>query len=509
MRTSRCVHLLFGAGLLWSASMSNGFSQCVCKAIERQAACPVPGGAIRSTGVSQTGADEVFHQKGYLGRGVRVGVIDSGYKGLESSLSACELPSLSVCDCTEDQLGFDHGRPVQNPLAQVCKSTVETNHGTSVAEVVHDMAPEAEITLYRTDTPEQFSAALDHAAKNGIRIVVQSRSYLEFSYPGEPAYPAGRGPMNEAVQKAERDGILFVASAGNYGESHYEGVFRDGDRDGYHDFLQIPLRDESIDLRVSKLFGGGYSVEAIAATLTWSAWDDNRSSRSEDFKIVLGHKATESAPSYTFLASSSAVGGNQPAQRLFFTPSDAQREKLTFDGYYALAIFRTSTAPVTSNVRVRLYGSCGITFRPWIVRNFVDDFSFFVPEGSLGDPAYSSAALTVGELDNGIILKPANTSSRGRKSDVLVKPDLLAISNVKTSVDGNFGGTSAAAPHVAGAAALIAGAFPDLDNASIRRMLLEGAAFPASSSPRPNNIIGHGVLSLRAIQTPDLVDPLF
>ncbi|MBI4689737.1 MAG: S8 family serine peptidase [Nitrospirae bacterium] len=95
------------------------------------------GQNIQSEGVSLTGAS-LYHSAGYKGKGVKVAIIDSGFADLSSAVSNGELPSsVKKIDCTG-------------------KSCVETtfdsetnNHGTFVAGIVYDMAPESELYLIK------------------------------------------------------------------------------------------------------------------------------------------------------------------------------------------------------------------------------------------------------------------------------------------------------------------------------------------------------------------------
>jgi subtilisin family serine protease len=110
--------------------------------------------------------------------------------------------------------------------------------------------------------------------------------------------------------------------------------------------------------------------------------------------------------------------------------------------------------------------------------------------GSIGSPGTADAALTVGAVDRDDQL--AGFSSRGpRKGDGAIKPDITApgvdIVAAKAAhgqigdpaADGyvSLSGTSMAAPHVAGAAAIIAGEHPDWTATRLKSTLM-GTAKP-------------------------------
>lgn len=98
----------------------------------------------------------------------------------------------------------------------------------------------------------------------------------------------------------------------------------------------------------------------------------------------------------------------------------------------------------------------------------------------VGSPGTADAALTVAAVDTGDDL--ASFSSRGpRVGDYAPKPEISAPGvDITAAESGGTGhqtmsGTSMAAPHVAGAAALVAQARPDLDPAALKDLLVSTA----------------------------------
>lgn len=107
-------------------------------------------------------------------------------------------------------------------------------------------------------------------------------------------------------------------------------------------------------------------------------------------------------------------------------------------------------------------------------------------DGTVGSPGSADAALTVGAVDRQDNLAPF--SSRGpRVGDRAIKPDLTA-PGVEIVAAANSGGhvamsgTSMAAPHVAGAAALLAQRHPDWTGAQLKAALT-GSAKPTQGLP--------------------------
>ena len=98
--------------------------------------------------------------------------------------------------------------------------------------------------------------------------------------------------------------------------------------------------------------------------------------------------------------------------------------------------------------------------------------------GTVTRPGVARKAITVGATDD--VDQMASFSSRGPTSDLRLKPDLVAPgrSIVSVKVGGGtrtLSGTSMAAPHVSGAAALLLHAHPDWDPAMVKAALMNHA----------------------------------
>jgi hypothetical protein len=88
---------------------------------------------------------------------VKVAIIDLGFAGYADRQAEGDLPaSLATVDYCAGEF-----------------ATTEP-HGTAVAEIVHEMAPDAELTLICIDSEVTLGQAKDYAKANGIRIVNHS-----------------------------------------------------------------------------------------------------------------------------------------------------------------------------------------------------------------------------------------------------------------------------------------------------------------------------------------------
>jgi subtilisin family serine protease len=397
---------------------------------------------IQSQGVGLTGASS-YHSAGYTGSGVKVAIIDGGFAGLSSAIAAGELPSTAIkIDCT----------------GTACVSTTfpsETNiHGTAVGEIAHDMAPGAQLYLIKIADSLDLVDAKNYCVTNGIDIINHSMCYFNLNfYDGQCYYS---NPVCTA-DNAYANGILWVNSAGNYAQSHYEATFTDSNADKLHDTL------------ISFAANAGDSFRAY---LTWNAWP-----------------ATDQDYDFLLLDSSfNIVAKNNDPQTGAQPPVEKISCEIPKTGTYLLVIYKYSAS---ANHRLEVY-SPNYYLNP------------AVASSSLGGPADASGALAVAAISysNWTSGPQESFSSQGPTNDGRIKPDISGPDFVSTYTYGAsaFPGTSASAPHVAGAAALILGANPTYSVAQLWNALT-GSAIDMGSGGK-DNIYGFGRLNL-PIGAPD------
>jgi subtilisin family serine protease len=383
--------------------------------------------SIGGQGVTVTAA-AVWHAAGYSGHGVKVAVIDGGFGGLARRQVEGELPrSAKRIDlCTS--ASFDGPTAVE--------------HGTAVAEIVHEMAPGAELHLLCADTLVGLARAAAYAREHGIAVINHSVSWFNTSRGdgrGGPTTP------DAIVAEASAAGILWVNSAGNRGQQHWSGAFTDADADGWHEFAP---GDEGNTITFGKYEGG-------CIRLKWDEWPTSETDY--DLHLVRADvTALEGRGAIVASSRNAQTGSQPPTEQVCFSNPGAKFS-------YAIEIVRVSGQ---GSPRLDLFISPG------------PDFEHQVAEGSITEPASSPAALAVGA-----VCWLGDTfeaySSRGPTIDGRPKPDLVAPANVSSATYGGFkacagsgfAGTSAAAPHVAGAAALVKQANPSFAAAALRAFL--------------------------------------
>lgn len=317
----------------------------------------------------------------------------------------------------------------------------QTVHGKGCAEIVYDIAPDATMYLVTANTQAETEQAIEWLIGERIQIVSHSGSWLF-------GVMDGKGTGAQIADNAFARGILWVNSSGNYAYSHYYGKFSDSDGDGWH---QYSGSDEMMTYTP-------YSAAIIA--LTWLEGDQNYDLYLDDSN---GNTiaSSENAPS----------NGSYGEEYIYY--------KFTDKGPYYISIFN---AGATKAVEFNLLISSG-------------EVEYPVAEYSLATPADARNSLTVGAInwaDNAL----EYYSSQGPSIDGRIKPELTAAAKVSTNAygAGAFEGTSASAPHVAAAGALVMQAYPGYSNQQVRDYLINNSIDEGSSGP--DNEFGYGRLYL-------------
>jgi pSer/pThr/pTyr-binding forkhead associated (FHA) protein/subtilisin family serine protease len=382
-------------------------------------------------GVSVTGAS-AWHEAGYRGQSVRVGVLDLGFDGYRSLLGS-DLPENVVA------ASFAYGKE-PDESGEV--------HGTACAEIVHEMAPDAELFFaYYDSTLVSMGQAVDWLLSQGVQIITNSTSGVVGPMDGSDESAA-------MVDEAVSQGVLWVNSSGNAAEEHYRGQFTDTDGDSLHEFPDGTER-----------MGVYFYAPEILIALNWDDWENV----TEDYDLFLyddqGDLVGSSEDDQSGLrgqGASELLVGNEVAEGT----------------YYISIVAHSTTRP--GMLDVYTLGAAP---------------EFPVADHSLGSPADARGALAVGatEVRNDRL---ASYSSQGPANDGRLKPELSAPAGVSSSsyAPQVFNGTSASTPHVAGAAALVWSAFPDYSAAQVRDYL-QGHALDLGP-PGPDNGFGHGRLQL-------------
>ncbi len=399
-------------------------------------------GSVTTEGDGILLADEL-RAFGFDGTGVKVGVISDGVDNMADSVATGDLPSgVTVFgDCSE---------------ATTC------NEGTAMLEIVHDLAPGAELAFGAgMGTTLDFIARIDDLVNFGAEIIVDDVAFM-----GEPYFEDG--PVADRVREATDAGIVYVSCATNYAEKHYEAEYKEsywGDVAlGLHDFGGAA--GEVIDQSMNVLLAAGASLTVILQ------WNDEFGASGNDYDLLLNN--------YTFLYPDWIV-------------THLASSIITQDGDDDPIEFLTYENPLSETIEVevmiRKYSGIDRQLEMFLLGDvhgstyLIEEFA--TPGGSIFGHAAVTDAIAVGAInasDDDVI---EVFSSQGPSEiyfpthETRQKPDIAAIDGVSVTGAGGFSnpffGTSAAAPHVAGLAALLMEFSPNTTSVEIREALKNSA----------------------------------
>lgn len=191
----------------------------------------------RTQHLAYLGADR-WHAAGVRGKGVKVAILDTGFRGYRDHLGR-SLPEHVTARSFRDDDDME---------------AKDSQHGILCGEVVHALAPDAELLFanWESEKPETFVAAAAWAREKGARVISCSVIMPSWS-DGE-----GGGDVHRQLRRIVGEDVLCFASAGNTAQRHWSGPFHDGGA-GYHEW-----RPGHVENRLSPWGNERVSVELYA-----------------------------------------------------------------------------------------------------------------------------------------------------------------------------------------------------------------------------------------------------
>jgi hypothetical protein len=403
--------------------------------------------AVANSGLIQTQGDRSMRtnlvRNGFnlSGNGIKVGVLSDSYNTLgraSQDMDNKDLPGpTDTVNTTPVSVLLDY------PYG------TRSDEGRAMLQIVHDIAPKARLA-FRTGflTAGDMAQGIRQLADSNCNVIVDDVTFIT-----EPFFRPGI--ISNAITDVSARGIHYVTAAGNFGNKSYGATFNPSTA-----ALPAGIYGQAHD------FGGGniYQIDSVKGTSTQpGVYTVVLQWQNDYYSLGGGTGATVDLDTYLVDNLNNIIGFNRvntdgdPTEVLTFT--------VTQNTIVKILIVR---APGSTSNPLFKY----VVFRGDLkITNFQRDSSTVVgqanaPEAiTVGAALYSNTpAFGVSNVTRSSFSSIGGTIYNGSASQ---KPDIVGPSGVNTSVnfgsidfegDGtpNFFGTSAAAPHVAGAVALMA-----------------------------------------------------
>jgi PKD repeat protein len=417
------------------------------------------------------------------GTGVAVGVLSDSYNdlgGAAADIASGDLPAAGV-----------------NVLAEstACGALIFCiDEGRAMLQIIHDMAPGADLMFHTgLQSKADYANGILALAAQGADVIVDDLLYLH-----EPMFQDGI--VAQAVDSVVAGGAVYYSAAGNAGDQSYEGTFVDSNNILCIEFF-LPLGDcHELYERVGRMHDfnpdPGPANEDLVLTVTVPVngvltvamqWDEpfGGAGPSVDHDVVL---LSPDGSLYYDISANDNIPMGEGWEVLQF-----QNSEFLYNGETQFGLVITyddvdSIGPPGNLVKMVVFGS-GNTLNEWdtgsstiyghanaagaeaVGAAWWNETPYYGVDPAQLEP-YSSKGGTP-------ILFNSNGSPKG-SAEIRMKPEITAVDGVETTfffsdtdndlVD-EFFGTSAAAPHAAGIAALMLQAKPNATPAQINAAL--------------------------------------
>ena len=375
------------------------------------------------------------------GTGIGVGVLSDGVDLLADQQATGDVPEHVTVLPGQEGGAFDLS----------CGRRSKGNEGTAMFEIIHDLAPSAELFFASGGGGQaQMAQNIEDLCAAGADVIVDDIGYLL-----APAFQDGA--IAQAVSTAVANGCYYFSSAGNGGNLNdgTSGVW-EGDYTEGSDFVVNGVMVGKAHEFESGVTGNQIVKDSIAPiTLQWS---DPLGGSGNDYDLFV-----IDADNNVLASSTDTQDGTQDPIEYIISPCSADREG-------ARVVIVKNAGAADRFLRLNSGGKLAIatsgqTFGHSASQDAVGVAAVDVDDaGGAGGVFNGTEPVEMFSSDgprrmffeaDGAAITPGNFSSTGGR--LLQKPDLAAADGISTSTPGfsTFHGTSAAAPHAAGIAALV------------------------------------------------------
>jgi len=410
---------------------------------------------------------------GFDGSGVSIGLLSDSYDTSGNGSAAADIASgdLPTAGVTVLQEGRNNA----------------TDEGRAMLQLVHDLAPGADLTFATASFGElNFANNIRALANAGSDIIVD-----DITYPTAPFFQDG--VVAQAVDEVfTNNDVAYFSSAGNRANIAYESTDINFETFGSNLFYDFdPSADVDISQRITIPNGSRVQLSF--------QWDDPFfTTNGVDTNLDIG-LFNPSTGNFVAISTDDNIANQTPSEFLAFTNNTGQTD---FD-----VVILLTAGPEPGRMK---YVPFGLGSNPLAI---YQEFATNSPEIFSHHAAINASAVaavpyfdqenpepftSVGPTT--ILFEPDGT--RKATPEVRQTPDIAAIDNTDTTffgsdIDGNgfpnFSGTSAAAPHAAAIAALVKQANPTFTPQQIYDRLESTAK--DIGAPGYDNVTGHGLIN--------------
>lgn len=399
-----------------------------------------------------------YHHAGFEGLGLKIAILDGGYKNLSYVQSIGEAPHPDSTTCY--------------PVA--CSELNSSyTHGTACIEVVFDHAAKARYYILQKGIDTySYTDLINYCIDQGVDIISISTMNLRDSWND------GTGTHAQALKAATDAGIMVFIAAGNFARYHWQGEYSDIDSDNIHEWDGVDEKNSFTLLESGK----------VESYLIW----DNPNEDIDDWYDLHLYHDIPGTPEDTLIKSSEK--GEGKFEVITYTNTSPTTKEV-----YLMVNKKIFTGPPPE---MELFD---FRHTPTLMTRFKyrDSISSIGGTSSSQEPNCIAVAAVPHrnyqshpDSNENII---SRYSSLGPTNDANLGPEVSAPTGIQVDAFTSepFGGTSCATPNAAGAAAVFWSSQPDYDADGVRQVLLRKATlFKDWGDAGPDHTYGYGGLYL-------------
>ncbi|WP_186294223.1 S8 family serine peptidase [Bradyrhizobium guangdongense] len=421
---------------------------------------PTTSSAVSSTGATAAQVLQALNAvgAGVNGSGIKVGVISDSFNnkgGAAADEASGALPSAANVQVLKD---FTSGG---------------SDEGRAMMQIVHEIAPSASLAFYTADFSEQdFANGILALAAAGCKVICDDVSYFD-----EPFFQ--NGVIAQAIQTVEAQGVTYITSAGNNASNAYQTTWTHSSgwfNGGFWD--DVVMFNGSIAQTITVTASSTHPVPLL---LEWDlpyGQANFNSGHAPDIDMFVFQNGTLIAQ-----ATNASVGeANNPFTGYMFTASGTYQIVITNlfgpdPGLIKEVLFTNGLPGSISGANAGAL--VGHAMTPGVITAGAVSVASTPAFGV--SPAVSETFSSSGA---GAQLLFANDGTRLASPQLLTPVVVSSVDGIATTLTGglsNFYGTSAASASLAGVAALLLSANPNLTPAQVEQ-IMEQTALPMANS---------------------------